>query len=199
MTPGGVSHEAAGGCLPGLKMGVGMFKTMIAAICMLGLMLSMLPMEQKARAAALNPRCVANYCPTCPQPLGAARHDKRCQLCLKKNLKRIMNCSKSAGSSALSPAIIGLWQSNTGVSMLVVQTTLGFKGHLHNAPDSLRNTYNQANMEIMNASRSGRNSYQGSFLLPGGKWASAEFTVSGNGMTSTHAGGKSIRWVKRGR
>jgi hypothetical protein len=177
-----------------------MTKVFTAILCMAGFFLAMSPLQSQAGTATLNPRCVADYCPTCPQPLGASRLDKDCRRCLKLNLKRIMRCSKSAGSSSLSPAIIGLWQSSQGISMLVVQTTNGFRGHLHRAPQQASQHYTKSNMVIMNASASEKpGNYQGTMLTPGGNWQSARFVVRGSRMTSYLGGGGQINWSKQGR
>ena len=176
-----------------------MIRIIVSALCMLSLMLALPMIPHRAEAAALNPRCVAENCPTCPQPLGSSRLDQSCRQCLKSKLKRIMSCSKSQGSSALSPAIIGLWQSDSGLSMLVVQTTRGFRGHLHSAPMSMGNTYPVNNMVIMNATQSGSDSYNGHILIPQGNWSPARFVVKDGGMISYHPGGLVIKWTKRGR
>ena len=159
------------------------------------LMLAASPAWPQSNQIVLDPLCMADFCPGCPQPLDMGRADDDCRACVNRNLTRISFCAKSQ-KQVLDKDFVGLWRAKSGLTMAVKQNSQGFWGQLTYVPQKLSGYYPVLGVEIIRAQPVAQGRYKGSLLVPSGKWVDAEFAVSGKEMVSSHPGGKSVRWRK---
>lgn len=84
----------------------------------------------------LAPRCLADYCPRCPQPWDAVMADGKCSQCLNRHWQAIVACGKKAAPAPLDSAMVGLWRSPSGLSMLLQENSQGLWGYLYWVPQA---------------------------------------------------------------
>jgi hypothetical protein len=144
----------------------------------------------------LSPRCIADNCPQCPQPLDPALVDDSCRNCRDENFNAIARCGQLDFPGPLDLELVGLWRSKSGLSMLVIETTEGYQGRAHNIPEKLRKYYPNQNGLIMKAIRAGPGRCEGELWAPPGKWIAARFVTDQKMMISHHPKDNKVRWFK---
>ncbi len=159
------------------------------------LMLASSPAWPQSNQIVLDPLCMADFCPGCPQPLDMGLADNDCRACVNRNLIKVSFCAKSQ-KKVLDKDLVGLWRAKSGLTMAVKQNSQGFWGQLTYVPEKLSGYYPLLGVEIIRAQPVAQSKYKGSLLAPSGKWVDAEFAVSGQEMVSNHPGGKSVQWRK---
>lgn len=145
----------------------------------------------------LAPRCLADYCPRCPQPWDAVMADGKCSQCLNRHWQAIVACGKKAAPAPLDSAMVGLWRSPSGLSMLLQENSQGLWGYLYWVPPSLTERYPKlwAVMAKMNKSADG--GYRGKFLAPSGRWVPVKALLEGKkNLRTIFADNEVVKWTK---
>lgn len=142
------------------------------------------------------PRCLADYCPRCPQPWDAVMVDGKCSQCLNRHWQAIVACGKTADPAPLDREMVGLWRSPSGLAMLVKENTKGFWGYLYHAPATLAERYPKLWAVVAKLSKADAGRYRGEFLAPSGRWVPVEAILERKSLRTVFADQQVVNWKK---